>query len=164
MPLKRPLKRPVINCLATEAVGMLLPSGPQRSSNMASSNPDREASSTDTPLSLIQADPPESPSSSQEHLPLAYDQKTAYYNSASEKSISHAEAKMIYRRHILEASDQDCQRSLKRMRVSPSLGDSADDRSAANRTYGPRQSPPDSLYCHRSLINLRHFSDPPKVS
>ena len=135
---------------------------------MASSDHDGETSSTNTPLSPIQANPLESPSSSQEHLPLAYDTKTAYYNSASEKSISHAEAKMIYRRHILEASDHDGQNSLKRTRTSLSIGDNADDRTTANSTHFPTQSPSDSRYCHWVLINLRAFadesnsSDPPK--
>lgn len=104
---------------------------------MTSSEPDREACSPDAPVSPIAADPPPGLGSSQEHLPLEYDQKTAYYNSASEKSISHAEAKMIYRRHILEASDHGCQKPLKRMKTAPAIGDSADDKITADRTYRP---------------------------
>ena len=44
--------------------------------------------------------------------------KTAYYNHASEKSISHAEAKMMYRRHMMETSSQQ-QDALKRARTMP---------------------------------------------
>lgn len=44
--------------------------------------------------------------------------KNAYYNKASENSISHVEAKMIYKRHILEASEQDLKSPIKRIRTT----------------------------------------------
>ena len=56
----------------------------------------------------------------QEALPYGPITKTAYYNHASEKSISHAEAKLIYRRHILETSDQDSQEPITRARTASS--------------------------------------------
>lgn len=45
--------------------------------------------------------------------------KAAYYNHASEKSISHAEAKMIYHRHILENSDHEAQETPRRVKTLP---------------------------------------------
>ena len=58
----------------------------------------------------------------QEFSPFDHDSKTAYYNQASEKSISHAEAKMIYRRHVLESSLHDNEQTNPntRPRISPS--------------------------------------------
>ena len=47
--------------------------------------------------------------------------RTAFYNHASERSLSHAEAKMIYERHIMDASEQDQQRPLRRIWTSSSI-------------------------------------------
>lgn len=48
--------------------------------------------------------------------------KTAHYNYASEKSLSHADAKLFYQRHQLESSQQDMEplASLARSRTAPS--------------------------------------------
>ena len=46
-----------------------------------------------------------------------HDRKTAFYNKASEKSLSHAEAKMIYRRHMLDTSEQEQQSPLRRVQT-----------------------------------------------
>ncbi|KAG8530823.1 uncharacterized protein KY384_004180 [Bacidia gigantensis] len=47
--------------------------------------------------------------------------KGAYYNRASEKSLSHAEAKLIYRRHQMETSDQEPYGPLKRIKTAPPI-------------------------------------------
>ena len=51
--------------------------------------------------------------------------RTAYYNSAAEKSLSHAEAKLIFQRHQLETSQQDVEASspLARARTCSSTAD-----------------------------------------
>ena len=55
----------------------------------------------------------------QDFIPYDTSSKTAYYNQASEKSISLAEAKMMYRRHMLETSGHP-QDILKRAGTMPS--------------------------------------------
>ena len=56
-----------------------------------------------------------------ESLAVEGGSRTAFYNHASEKSLSHAEAKMIYRRHVLESAEQDESRPLKRVQTYSSI-------------------------------------------
>ena len=58
-------------------------------------------------------------SEEQGNVAYGHGMKAAYYNHASEKSLSHAEAKLIYKRHKLETSDQEPQSPLKRVRTAP---------------------------------------------
>ena len=139
---------------------------------MASSNPCAGSAYKDaSPLQTVHADAQDSQSLPQEHLPSGYEKKTAYYNRASEKSVSHAEAKMIYRRHILDASDHDAQKPLKRIRTSPSIGDNADSRSTINRMCCLTRSLPRSqhtyivtqIFTFRSFVATSHLLHSPRT-
>ncbi|KAL9103283.1 MAG: hypothetical protein Q9163_001661 [Psora crenata] len=90
-----------------------------RGSNSAQENASKSMDGEDSGIGT-------GPSTTSEQAEQTYsiydlDPKTAYYNHASEKSISHAEAKLIYRRHVLDSSlyDHEPIVSLPRARTSP---------------------------------------------
>ena len=92
----------------------------------------------------------------QDHLPYDPILKTAYYNHASEKSISHAEAKLIYRRHLLETSDQETQGSLKRPRTISSA-----ESDGGLKRVGSRMSDSTCILIHSHLSKMRDLCDAP---
>ncbi|KAL9128810.1 MAG: hypothetical protein Q9217_002591 [Psora testacea] len=72
-----------------------------------------------------------------------HDRRTAYYNHASEKSISHAEAKMIYRRHVLESGRHNDEQKLPPSAIkvpSSYIDGEVDSRREVSRTPSRRQT------------------------
>ena len=78
--------------------------------------------------------------------------KNAYYNKASENSISHVEAKMIYKRHILEASEQDLESPIKRVRTTSFPNASTESYYEVPRTYPFLKVLPSNRQCFQKIM------------
>ncbi len=83
--------------------------------------------------------------------------RTAYYNSAAEKSLSHAEAKLFFQRHQLETSQQDAEayNPVARARAYSSTADGDGGLSRTTSTASRRSG---RGYAHRDR-NWRHAEE-----